>query len=123
MTEDPTNPRHALEASLTALLLGELPPDQAAFLREAIARDPELARRHERLKSAIELVRFTSNSPDAQPTAQTAPLKLSEARRQALLLRFKTVAPKEFSKHQTQTKPWLLFAAALVLLMGLVAAV
>ena len=45
--EFPTDPRQALEASLTALLLGELPDDQARFLRQAIATDPELAAKYQ----------------------------------------------------------------------------
>ncbi len=59
----PTDPRQALEVSLTALLLGELPADQARFLRQAIAMDPELARLHQRLKKTIELVREVEKQP------------------------------------------------------------
>ena len=66
--EYPTDPRQALEVSLTALLLGELPPDQAQFLREALVRDAELARMHERLKRTIELV----TQVEAEPTAAVA---------------------------------------------------
>ena len=48
--ELPTDPRKALESSLTALLLGELPDDQARFLRQAIATDPELAQTFDTLQ-------------------------------------------------------------------------
>ena len=68
-TDFPTDPREALETSLTALLLGELPADQAVFLRDAIARDPELARRYERLKQTIELVRITAKTPATEAPA------------------------------------------------------
>jgi len=41
MTFDPSKPvPEEFEARLTALLLGELPPDEAAALREAIGNIP-----------------------------------------------------------------------------------
>src|SRR5258708_30010847 len=84
----PTDPREALESSLTALLLGELPGDQAVFLRDAIARDPELARRYERLKQTIELVQITAKTPaDKMPNPSPA-LKMSQQRREQLIQHF-----------------------------------
>ena len=59
----PRNPRDELEASLTALILGELPADQAFTLGRAIERDAELSKLYERLKRTIELVRQTAASP------------------------------------------------------------
>src|SRR5262245_13113623 len=96
--EIPQPLRKELEASLTALLLGELPPEKAAALREVMEKDAELARMYERLKVAIDLVRETTHAPAAQMSAQAAPLKLSDSKRQKLLQHFKTVTPKQFAK-------------------------
>jgi Mg-chelatase subunit ChlD len=118
MTPDlPTDPRQALEASITALLLGELPPDQAAFLERTIAADPELAKMRDRLKQTIGFLRETEATPAAQPAPQPEPVKLSPERREALLQSFKTVAPKEFAPTARQERSWLLAVAAAVLIM------
>jgi len=75
MTSDfPNNPRGELEARLTALLLGELPADEAATLRQAIEQDADLAKLYARLKHTIELVRETAASPAEQSADQPAPL-------------------------------------------------
>src|SRR5690242_3518289 len=94
--EKPKSPRQELEASLTALLLGELPAEKAAALRELMAKDAELAQLYERLEQTIGLVRETA-APAEQGT-QSAPLKLSTKRREQLLQHFKTITPKEFTK-------------------------
>ena len=57
--ETPKTPREELELKLTALLLGELPRDQAFLLQEVISRDPELAKLSERLKQTIAMVRIS----------------------------------------------------------------
>lgn len=119
----PTDPRQALEASLTALLLGELPPEQAAFLERTVAQDPELSKQLERLKRTIELVRETGIASSDEPTASVpARPKLSRARRQELLQQFKTVAPKEFKRRPWHEMRWLMptaVAACIVALLGL----
>ena len=94
--EAPQNPAEEMEAQLTALLLGELPPEQAKALREAMDRDKNLAELYARLKLAIDLVRETAVHPAQQTEPQPASPKLSAARREKLLQQFKTVAPKEF---------------------------
>src|SRR5713226_6127941 len=96
--ELPIDPRKALETSLTALLLDELPDDQARFLRQAVATDPELAKTFERLKKAVELVRETEAKPLEHPVSQPIGPKLSDHRREALLHRFKTVTPPQFER-------------------------
>jgi len=121
-TEFPSDPREALEASLTALLLDELPADQAAFMRQAIAQDAELARRYERLKSAIELVRLTESGPSKSPVTQPPALKLSDQRRQELLQRFKTLAPKAFAQPKQRETSWLVPAGVAALLVAVLAA-
>src|ERR1017187_3663042 len=94
--ETPQKPQDELESRLTALLLGELPHDQAAALHQKLAQDAELAKLYERLKHTINLVRETVASPAAHTAGQPTPLRLSDQRRQKLLQHFKTVAPKEF---------------------------
>ena len=120
--ESPIDPRQALEASLTALLLGELPPDQAAFLQRAMAVDPELAKKYERIQQTIELVRETERTPAAPAGVEPAALKLSEERRQALLQRFKTVSPPQFAKKPERRVSWLIPVAAAVVLTAMLAA-
>ena len=110
-----------MEASLTALLLGELPHDQAAALHQKLAQDAELAALYERLKHTIALVRETIATPAAQATTPLLPLRLEEQRRQKLLQHFKTVAPKEFAPPPRRSMRWLIpvgIAAAFVLILG-----
>ncbi|HTL18090.1 MAG TPA: von Willebrand factor type A domain-containing protein [Patescibacteria group bacterium] len=120
-SEFPTDPRKALEASLTALLLKELPEDQARFLRQAIATDPELARTFERLKQTIALVR-EAQPAKAEPEQLSPALTLSSERRTLLLQCFKTVRSPVFAE-PVQRSSWLLPVAAsgalLVALAGL----
>jgi Mg-chelatase subunit ChlD len=117
----PKDERAAFEASLTALLLGELPHDQAAALHQKLAQDAELAKLYERLKQTINLVRETLASPAAQTADQPAPLRLTEQRRQMLLKHFKTVAPVPFIPIRRRRMPWLVpvgIAAAFVVILG-----
>src|SRR5436190_10533819 len=121
--ELPIDPRQALEASLTALLLGELPAEQAEFLQRTIAQDPELAKQYERLKQTIELVRETELKPLKQPATHPAPLKLSDQLREELLRRFKTITPEAFAGvARRRDVSWLLPVAAAFVIMALVSA-
>ena len=122
-SDSPTDPRSTLESSLTALLLGELPHEQAAALHQKLAQDAELAKLYERLKHTIALVRETVASPAAQTTAPLIPLRLEEPRRQKLLQHFKTVARKEFVQPRRRVTRWLVplsIAAAFVVILGVV---
>src|SRR6266404_3128937 len=105
--QSPIDPRQALEASLTALILGELPSDQAEFLQRAIAGDPELCKQYERLKSTIGLLKETQVTLTTETAAQPARLKLSNERRQALLQRFKTISPQPFANVRRSSYSWL----------------
>ena len=87
--DTPLTPRQELEMRLTALLMGELSPEEAAALEAQIAGDAELAALHARLRRAVELLREASALPE-QP-AHPAPLQLSSERRERLLAHFKTV--------------------------------
>jgi Mg-chelatase subunit ChlD/anti-sigma factor RsiW len=116
--ESPT-PREQLEARLTALLLGELSADEAAELREIIARDAQLAALHGRLKQTIDLVHEAALDPAELPIERPAPVRLGEERRQKLLAQFKTVRPKQFAPKRPPRDPWVfaLQAAAVVALL------
>lgn len=85
--------REEIEAKLTALLLGELPAEEAQLLRWAISQDAALAQLHERLKLTVGFVREVAAHPADATPAQTTPLKLSGEKREKLLAHFKTVRP------------------------------
>jgi Mg-chelatase subunit ChlD/tetratricopeptide (TPR) repeat protein len=120
----PNKPREKLEARLTALLLGELSPDEAAALHRAIEKDPGLSAAYQRLKATVELVASTAADPAGQTAEPPTALKLSDERRQKLLTHFKTVAPKEFAASRQRRMSWMLTvgaAAAIALFLGLLA--
>ena len=120
--EEPLDPQAEREARLTALLLGALPAAEAAELRAQIAADPQLAALYERLQRTVDLLRQAAvGSGPESATAEPPPRRLSESRRQELLARFKTVAPREFVAPQKREMAWYLpmgIAAALVGLIG-----
>ena len=64
--EIPKTPREELEAKLTALLLGELPADEAFALGRSIEQDAELAKLNARLKETVGLVREATVAAAAQ---------------------------------------------------------
>ena len=86
--------REQIEARITALLLGELPADEAALLRYTIAQDPALQKLHDQLQSALPLVREAAKHPADAPAEKPAPLKLSTDRREKLLAHFKIPRPQ-----------------------------
>src|SRR3954462_9672984 len=96
-------PKEELESKITALLLGELPEQEAAALRLSIAADPELSKLHDRLKLAIELVRETIATPLDEPASAAEAPRLSEERRERLLETFKVVRPKELRRRRRIT--------------------
>ncbi|MGA2248006.1 MAG: von Willebrand factor type A domain-containing protein [Verrucomicrobiota bacterium] len=86
--------REQIETRITALLLGELPADEAALLRYTMAQDPALQRLHDELQSTLVLVREAARNPEEPTIEKAAPLELSAERRQKLLAHFKTPRPK-----------------------------
>src|SRR5437870_5215963 len=117
---DLPNRREELEAKLTALLLGELPADEAFALGRAIEQDAELAMLYARLKETVGLVREATVA-DAGLSAPAPDLKLSAQRREKLLAQFKTVEPQELSQSTRQEVSWLIpvgIAAAFTALLG-----
>src|ERR1039457_3059505 len=109
--------RGEIEAKLTALLLGELPDEEARLLRWAIAQDVELAQLHDRLKVTIGLLREVTVKP-----TESVPLKLSDERRKRLLAHFKTPRPKESFWLKRIKVPSLITALVLVAIVALLAA-
>ncbi|MGH7968093.1 MAG: anti-sigma factor family protein, partial [Limisphaerales bacterium] len=118
--EFPSDPREALEASLTALALGELTPDQEAFVRQAMAQDPDLAGRFERLKQTIDMVRVVEADPTGSPLEPPVALRLSDERRQALLQTFRTVTPPQFARERRRKINWAIPAAMAALFVVVV---
>jgi len=116
--EQPT--RDEIESRLTALLLGELPEDEARLLRWAITQDAGLAKLHDQLKRATGLVREVS----VKPASPDAALKLSAERRKKLLAHFKTPrpAPKELFWLKRLKLPALVPALATVAIIAMLAA-
>ena len=55
--------REQIETRLTALLLGELPADEAALLRYTMAQDPALQQLHDELQATLVLVREAAKHP------------------------------------------------------------
>jgi Mg-chelatase subunit ChlD len=112
--------REEIEAKMTALLLSELPPEEAQLLRWAISQDAEFKKLHDRLQLTVGFVREVAKNPAETIPAPTAPLKLSEERREKLLTHFKTInsvilLPPLKKRHE---KSWLMplaVAAAVVL--------
>ena len=84
---NPQSPREELEIRITAMLMGELPPDEAAALQIQIAADADLTALHSRLRHASELLREASAIPE-QPAAPV-PARFSDERRARLLAHFK----------------------------------
>jgi autotransporter-associated beta strand protein len=88
---NPPSPREELEIRITAMLMGELPPDEAAALETQIAADAELTALHARLRRALGLLREATAIPE-QP-APPVPARLSDERRVRLLAHFQGAKP------------------------------
>jgi Mg-chelatase subunit ChlD len=86
--------REEIEARITALLLGELPADEATLLRYTIAQDAGLQKLRDELAATMALVREVEKKPADGPADKPAPLQLPAERRQKLLTHFKTPRPK-----------------------------
>jgi secreted protein with Ig-like and vWFA domain/uncharacterized protein involved in exopolysaccharide biosynthesis len=120
----PKLPREEIEVRLTALLLGELSAEETAALRELISNDAQLAGLYQRLERAIQLVREAAATTTAPANAPSAPLKLSDERRQKLLAHFKTVVPEEFTGRPRRDKwSWMVPVSAATAAIILLAAI
>ena len=114
-------PQEELEAQITALLLGELPENEAAALREKIAADPELRQLHTQIGMTIGLLKEAIASPEPAEIAAPEGLKMSEERREKLLASFKVVkAPKPVREPiRIDFKSWGALAAMIVGLLAI----
>jgi len=114
--------REQIEVRITALLLGELPAEEAELLRWTISQDAELQKLHDRLKSAIGFVREAVKPAADTPASNEAPLKLSPERRHMLLAHFKTPRPKQpFLLRQFRVRPLVAAFAAVAIVATLAA--
>jgi Mg-chelatase subunit ChlD/anti-sigma factor RsiW len=115
--------REQIEARITALLLGELPADEAELLRFTISQDAALKQLHDELASTIVLVREAAKTPADAPAEKAEALKLSQERREKLLAHFQTPPPPDplFWLKRIEV-PSLVPVLACVALVALVAA-
>lgn len=124
---NPNQPsREQIEVRITALLLGELPAEEAELLRWTISQDPELQKLHSRLLLTVGLVREVVAHPEETPAEQAALRQLSDERRQKLLNYFKLPRPKPAAKElswlkRIEVRP-LVTALALVAIVAVIAA-
>jgi anti-sigma factor RsiW len=117
--ERPETPREEIEVRVTALLMGELPPEEAAALSAQIARDPQLTALHAQLKQAIELLREATAIPE--PSTLPSPAKLSTDRREQLLAHFKGIVTMPVAPQPRRDWKWIMplgLAASLIALIG-----
>lgn len=119
------------EARLTALLLGELTPEETAAVYAELAARPDQIQLLARLARTLPLVRAAVRGAEARPSSDqataapaTTPLRLSPERRQVLLAAFKTGAPPALAPAQraasSRRAQWLALAAVVTLLLALV---
>lgn len=115
--ERPNTPEE-LEAQVTALLLGELSPEEAARVRSAIEREPELAEVHDRLEATIQLVSEAIKAPESSLNGPE-PLVLRAEKRAALLDSLRTTPiPPRPARARDHWNLSLAIAALFVILLG-----
>ena len=116
---NPQSPREEIEIRITALLMGELSPDEAAALHTRIAADAELTALHARLGRALGLLREACAIPE-QP-APPVPARLSDERRERLLAHFQGAKPGPVIVKPRRDWKWAVplgLAASLIALIG-----
>ena len=97
-----------IEVRITALLLGELPEDEATALQEQLRQNPEWALFHERMRQTLDLVREATRAGGEHAVPPTAGHRLTSARRRTLLAVFKTApTPPSQPKLLVGPRPWL----------------
>lgn len=109
------------ESRITALVLGELPPDEAEAVRHAIEVDPELAKLHAQIEATLGFVREAVVESGVEGAALPLAPKLSDGRRAAVLSRLKQAPVKEFPGADRRRMPWAIpmgIAASLLALLG-----
>src|SRR3954468_10834150 len=104
-------PREEIKARITTMLLGEMPADEAAELREYIIYDDALQKLHDDLKQTISLV--------TEVSAQEQPMQLAAGRREKLLESFKMVRPPELAPKAGRESTWRTWAALAAMIVFL----
>ena len=119
--DGPHSEREALEMKITALLMGELSPEEATALESQIAADPTLAALRARLSQAADLLHEARALPH--------PLQLSKERREKLLATFRGIAalPEpvvQVARKREEVRIWAspVLLAALVIIGAIIAA-
>jgi Mg-chelatase subunit ChlD/type II secretory pathway pseudopilin PulG len=124
---NPNQPsREQIEARITAMLLGELPDEEAMLLRWTISQDAALKKLHDELAQTIVLVRKVEKPADVAAGENKIPLKLSDDRRKKLLAHFQTPrspASKELFWLKRIEISSLVTVLALLAIVGLIAAI
>jgi Mg-chelatase subunit ChlD len=116
----PQLPHNDPESRLTALILGELPPDDAAALQAELASNPALAELHRRLQETIGLLREAVKSPEAQNVAAAPAQTLAPERRAALLASFKVIPTQRLQAARPQRNlAWREISALAAMLLAL----
>ncbi len=116
----PSPPPDDFESKITALLLGELAPDEARAVEQAIAADTALTALRDRLRTILPLVRQAVVGPDASAESCANGPRLSAERRSSLLRHFKVVVPRGFDLPRSRWHSWLIpmSAAAMLIVMA-----
>lgn len=113
------------EARITAWLLGELAPDDAAALAKEVEQNPALRLLRDRLAGTIHFLRCAATDRPAEPASTAVPQpKLSTSRREKLLASFKVVplpARKAARFYGMTGREWLVTAAACAVFMAVAA--
>ncbi|MDB6035107.1 MAG: Autotransporter-associated beta strand repeat protein, partial [Verrucomicrobiales bacterium] len=117
--EFPKSSREEQELKITALLMGELSPEEADKVEEMLKADAGLADLHEQMKAALGLIREMTSQGEED---RAEPVKLAAGRREKLLSTFRG----EKSEGATNGQPidwrtWGALAAMVVGLLGVAA--
>ena len=117
----PEHEREELEVRVTAMLLGELDPSEAAEVGRAVETDPELAKSKARIERTIELIGEAVGERGATSNSGRDAPRLSDARRERLMELFasRNVQSRRlrFRASMDRALP-LSIAAAFVVLIG-----
>ena len=117
----PEHEREELEVRVTAMLLGELDPSEAAEVGRAVETDPELAKSKARIERTIELIGEAVGERGATSNSGRDAPRLSDARRERLMELFasRNVQSRRlrFRASMDRAVP-LSIAAAFVVLIG-----
>ncbi|HOB99758.1 MAG TPA: von Willebrand factor type A domain-containing protein [Verrucomicrobiota bacterium] len=116
----PSPPPDDFESKITALLLGELAPDEARAVEQAIAADAALTALRDRLRTILPIVRQAVVGPEASAESSANGPRLSAERRDSLLRHFKTIVPRGFDLPRSRWQSWLIpmSAAAVLIVMA-----